>query len=306
MSRFIKIGTRNSELALWQSGLVQKKLSDLGFKSTLVEVSSQGDEILDKPLHQIGGMGLFTKALDMAMLRGDIDIAVHSLKDVPTDLPDTIVQAAVLERANAHDIIVYKGEWKRLESNKAVIATGSFRRKAQWLNKYPTHTVTGLRGNVNTRLKKLKENNWDGAIFAHAGLDRINLLPKQIQVLDWMVPAPAQGAIMITALKKNRLLLDTCSKLNDKRTEIAVAVEREFMKTLEGGCTAPIGAHANILDQQIHFKGVLSALDGKEQVAIDKSIPLEKFAGFGALCAHEVLDNGGFALLEQIKSEMRS
>jgi hydroxymethylbilane synthase len=177
MNRTIKIGTRTSQLALWQARMVQSKLNAFGHATTLVEISSKGDDTLDKPLHEIGGMGLFTKTLDEAMLRGEIDIAVHSLKDVPTDLPDAIVQAAVLERATTHDVLVYKGSLDFLESVDGCIATGSLRRKAQWLHRYPTHQITGLRGNVNTRLQKLKDNLWNGAIFAMAGLERIDLLP---------------------------------------------------------------------------------------------------------------------------------
>jgi hydroxymethylbilane synthase len=306
MEKIIRIGTRNSELALWQAKLVQKSLESIGFRGEIVEVSSTGDEILDIPLHQIGGMGLFTKTLDIAMLRGEIDIAVHSLKDVPTQLPKTIVQAAVLRRAEVHDVLVYKRDLNFLDASEGLVATGSLRRKAQWLHKYPTHVLTGLRGNVNTRLRKLKENDWNGAIFAKAGLDRIQLLPSKHVVLDWMVPAPAQGAIMITALESEAEVLEACAKLNHKETEITVAVERDFMRALEGGCTAPIGAHATVVGDAIKFKGVLSALDGSSQIEIEKQVPLGEATGFGLICAEEVLKNGGDALMKKIKSEMKS
>lgn len=306
MEKVIRIGTRNSELALWQAKLVQKSLESIGFIGEIVEVSSTGDEILDIPLHQIGGMGLFTKTLDIAMLRGEIDIAVHSLKDVPTQLPETIVQAAVLKRAEVHDVLVYKGDLNFLEASEGLVATGSLRRKAQWLHKYPTHALTGLRGNVNTRLRKLKENDWNGAIFAKAGLERIQLLPSKHVVLDWMVPAPAQGAIMITALESEVEVLEACAKLNHKETEITVAVERDFMRALEGGCTAPIGAHATVVGDAIKFKGVLSALDGSSQIEIEKQVSLGEATGFGLICAEEVLKNGGDALMKKIKSEMKS
>ena len=179
MSQRIRIGTRASELALWQAKLVQARLEKAGFQTELIEVSSQGDEILDIPLHQIGGMGLFTKTLDIAMLRGQIDLAVHSLKDVPTELPEGIVQAAVLERATTKDVLVHKGDVSFLSNEiPTTIATGSLRRRAQWLAKYPNHKLTDLRGNVNTRLQKLNDNEWGGAIFAKAGLERINVLPR--------------------------------------------------------------------------------------------------------------------------------
>ena len=306
MNRTIKIGTRTSQLALWQARMVQSKLNAFGHATTLVEISSKGDDTLDKPLHEIGGMGLFTKTLDEAMLRGEIDIAVHSLKDVPTDLPDAIVQAAVLERATTHDVLVYKGSLDFLESVDGCIATGSLRRKAQWLHRYPTHQITGLRGNVNTRLQKLKDNLWNGAIFAMAGLERIDLLPKEHLVLDWMLPAPAQGAVMVAALEGDSDVFAACQQLNHSETALVVAVERQFMKTLEGGCTAPIGGCATIRGDQVHFKGVLTALDGSEQVLVEKTSALNASSHLGALSAQEVLDNGGRLLMERIQKEIKS
>ncbi len=300
----LKIGTRASELALWQANLVKKLVEDLGYEARIVEISSTGDEILDKPLHEIGGMGLFTKNLDDAMIRGEIDLAVHSLKDVPTELPEGIVQAAVLERAIEFDVVVYKNNTEFLEGESAAtIATGSLRRKAQWLAKYPKHTITGLRGNVNTRLRKLKENDWDGAVFAGAGLKRINLLPQNHVVLDWMIPAPAQGTIMITALGKDTDVLNICSKINHELTEKAVWVERLFMKTLEGGCTAPIGGNAKIKNNIIYFKGVLSDLDGSTNLTVQKSGPLSDYKTFGADCAKVILADGGAELMIKIKKE---
>ena len=170
MKRTIRIGTRDSELALWQANNVKTKLENLGYVAQLEAVKSEGDLILDKPLYEMGITGIFTKSLDVAMLNGSVDIAVHSMKDVPTKLPLGIVQTAVLERASSEDILVAKGE---IDFEKpCTIATGSLRRKAQWLHRYPNHTVVDLRGNINTRLQKLKENTWQGAIFAKAGLER--------------------------------------------------------------------------------------------------------------------------------------
>jgi len=154
----IRIGTRDSELALWQAKTVEKKLNDLGYKTEIIAVKSQGDIILDKPLYELGITGIFTKTLDIAMISGQVDIAVHSMKDVPTALPEGIIQAAVLERANVLDILVHKGNLDFLE-NDGTIATGSLRRQAQWWNKYPNHKVVDLRGNVNTQMQKLSDND---------------------------------------------------------------------------------------------------------------------------------------------------
>ena len=230
-NKIIRIGTRDSELALWQAHTVQKKLNDLGYKTEIIAVKSQGDIILDKPLYELGITGIFTKTLDIAMLNAQVDIAVHSMKDVPTALPIGIVQAAVLARANTLDILVHKGNLDFLKEN-ATIATGSLRRQAQWLNRYPNHTVVDLRGNVNTRMQKLNESDWSGAVFAAAGLERINLKPTDFINLDWMIPAPAQGAMVVVAMGNDDFTLDAVSQLNDIETEICTYIERQFLKTL--------------------------------------------------------------------------
>ena len=163
MEKVLRIGTRDSELAMWQAKKVQSLLENLGYTTTLVPVKSQGDLTLDIPLYEMGITGVFTKVLDVAMLQGHIDIAVHSMKDVPTMLPQGIVKGAVLERANVQDVLVHKGNLDFLSMAEATIATGSLRRKAQWLRRYPTHRVENLRGNIATRLRKLQEQPWQGA-----------------------------------------------------------------------------------------------------------------------------------------------
>ena len=302
MSKTIRIGTRDSELALWQAHTVQKQLHDLGYTTEIIAVKSQGDIILDKPLYELGITGIFTKTLDIAMINGQVDIAVHSMKDVPTALPIGIVQAAVLERANILDILVHKGTTDFLES-EATIATGSLRRQAQWWNKYPNHTVVDLRGNVNTRMQKLQESNWDGAVFAAAGLERINLKPESYINLDWMVPAPAQGAMVVVAMADDDYTLDALSQLNHIETEICTYIERQFLKTLEGGCTAPIGAYAQYHEKEdsIEFQGVLLSIDGKEKLEIHKTVDISEWKKLGFLAAQEILNGGGTELMAAIK-----
>lgn len=302
--KVIKIGTRDSELALWQAHTVQKKLNDLGYETEIVAVKSTGDIILDKPLYELGITGIFTKTLDVAMLAGQVDIAVHSMKDVPTALPKGIVQAAVLERANVLDILIHKGNIDFLEG-EGTIASGSLRRKAQWLHKFPTHNVEDLRGNVNTRMQKLKDNNWNGAIFAAAGLERINLKPDTFVNLDWMIPAPAQGAMLVVAMEDDVFTRDAIAQLNHEPTEICTYIERQFLRTLEGGCTAPIGALATIENQTIHFEGVLLSLDGKEKYIIKKSCNFDSYNDFGKKCAEEILENGGKPLMEKLREELK-
>ncbi|MFD2587895.1 hydroxymethylbilane synthase [Croceitalea marina] len=304
MSKVIRIGTRDSELALWQATTVQQKLDELGLNTQLVPVKSTGDLVLDKPLYELGITGIFTKTLDVALLKGDIDIAVHSMKDVPTQLPKGIVKAAVLERAATQDILVHLGT--DFLKGKGTIATGSLRRKAQWLHRYPDHSVVDLRGNVNSRLLKLIENGWNGAIFAKAGLERIKLLPKDAVLLDWMTPAPAQGAMLIVGLEKEKEILAQIEPLNHHKTDICTSIEREFLRTLEGGCTAPIGALAEIKDQTVYFKGCLHSLDGQQQLETLKECTIELVKDFGKQCALEILENGGKALMESIKDELNT
>jgi len=305
MIKTIRIGTRDSELALWQAHTVEKKLNDLGYATEIVAVKSTGDLILDVPLYELGIIGIFTKTLDIAMIRGEVDIAVHSMKDVPTALPKGIVQAAVLERADSRDILVHKGN-TNFFTDAATIATGSLRRQAQWLNRYPNHNVVDLRGNVNTRLKKLEDNEWEGAVFAAAGLERINLTPTNHIMLDWMIPAPAQGAMLVVAMENDPFCREALAKLNHKPTELATFIERQFLKKLEGGCTAPIGALATYVDDEIRFEGVLLSIDGSEKLHIEKVIALnDDIANFGNACAEEILQNGGAELMEQIKSQLK-
>lgn len=306
MNKIIKIGTRDSELALWQANTVSKKLNDLGYKTEIIAVKSDGDIILDKPLYELGITGIFTKTLDVAMLAGKVDIAVHSMKDVPTALPQGIVQGAVLQRASVLDILVHKGSTTFLETN-GTIASGSLRRKAQWLHKYPNHIVEDLRGNVNTRMQKLKDNNWNGAIFAAAGLERIHLKPTEFINLDWMIPAPAQGAMLVVAMENSDFVLDAVAQLNDIETEIATHIERQFLRTLEGGCTAPIGAVAkyNEHDDTLHFKGALFSLDGKQKFEVGKVVSIEEWKKLGFYAAKEILENGGEQLMKELRSQLK-
>jgi hydroxymethylbilane synthase len=299
MSKVLRIGTRDSELALWQANTVLDHLRSAGHRAELIPVKSTGDLVLDKPLYELGITGIFTKTLDLALLNEDVDLVVHSMKDVPTALPKGIVQAAVLRRANPADVIVHKG--LGFLRGSGVVATGSLRRQAQWLHRYPSHQIVDLRGNVNTRLKKLRENSWDAAVFAAAGLERIGLLPRQHAPLDWMLPAPAQGAMLVVVRKADSLAREIAGELNDDPSALCTSVEREFLRTLEGGCTAPIGAIAVIESGKLKFKGGIFSLDGRDKVLVEKEVSTNKANGFGKLCALEILDSGGQPIMEAIR-----
>jgi hydroxymethylbilane synthase len=300
MQKIIRIGTRDSQLALWQANKVQKELEVLGYQSEIVPIKSTGDLILDKPLYELGVTGVFTKNLDIALLNGSIDIAVHSLKDVPTALPEGVVQAAVLKRGNYNDILVLKDTEEFFGQPNGVIATGSLRRKAMWLNRYPTHKVEDLRGNVNTRLQKLEDSEtWNGAIFAAAGLERLKIRPETSVDLSWMISAPGQGTIMIAALEKDNYAIDACEQLNDHETKVCVGIEREFLRLLEGGCTAPIGAlaYVNAKTEEVNFKGVLLKKDGSKKITVAKSIKLGSHHYLAKDCADYVINKGGKELM---------
>jgi hydroxymethylbilane synthase len=303
MSKAIRIGTRDSELALWQATTVKNKLEEQGHKCQLIPVKATGDLLLDQPLYELGITGIFTKTLDVALLKGEIDLAVHSMKDVPTLLPKGIVQAAVLERGNPRDILVHKG--LDFLNEEGLVATGSLRRKAQWLHRYPRHEITDLRGNVNTRLEKLRTNPWNAAIFAAAGLERIGLLPKKHTVLEWMIPAPAQGAMMVVTLDKNEHCKKALTALNDIDTEKCTKVERDFLRTLEGGCTAPIGALATLQENTLQFRGILLSLGGQKKFEIHKEVNVHALQGFGSACAQEILERGGKELMTTIKAQLQ-
>lgn len=299
----IKIGTRDSELAMWQANTVSSLLRERGYEVELFPVKSTGDLNLDQPLYEMGITGIFTKTLDIALIKGEIDIAVHSMKDVPTQLPKTVVKAAVLPRANAADILLHKGA-DFLASNTGTIATGSLRRKAQWLHKYPTHRIENLRGNVNTRLKKLAENNWNAAIFAAAGLERMNLKPEEHVSLNWMIPAPAQGAMLVVTTENNSFCLEALAHLHHQETDDCVTIERDFLRTLEGGCTAPIGALAKKRGDVIEFEGALFSLDGKQKFSSKKQFTYPLKGNEGQLAAKELLASGASKLMQQIKETL--
>ncbi|MBU2938135.1 hydroxymethylbilane synthase [Lacinutrix sp. C3R15] len=301
MPKTIRIGTRDSELALYQANIVKSQLEHLGHNVQLVPVKSTGDLQLNKPLYELGITGIFTKTLDIAMLNGDIDIAVHSLKDVPTVLPKGIVQAAVLKRGNVRDTLVFKTTEEFLGAKNAVIATSSLRRKAQWLNRYPTHTVEDIRGNVNTRLQKLKETeHFDAAIFAAAGIGRLGLRPETALNLDWMIPAAAQGAIVAVALEEDEETRAILTEINDEETQTCTQIEREFLNRLEGGCTAPIGALCYIKDEEIHFDGVLLSPNGSKKITVQRSKKLGEHHDLAEWCANYVIEKGGKRLMDAL------
>ncbi len=307
MGKIIRIGTRESQLAIWQATQVKGLLAQHGFESELVFIKSEGDIDLVTPLYEIGVQGIFTRSLDTALLNNRIDVAVHSLKDVPTQLPQGIVQAAVLQRGPVNDLLVFKNKEAKINylslttHHPFILATSSIRRKAQWLNKYPNHIIHNLRGNVNTRLKKLQEEDWDAAIFAQAGLERINLRPQNSMVIDWMLPAPAQGAIVAVCTGDDSFSFEACQHFNDDETERCTKIERDFLRRLLGGCSTPISALARIANAEIIFKGNILSLDGGEKVEIEKKEAIKNSDNLGKEAAEELLAKGGEEIARNIR-----
>ena len=269
-------------------------------------MESTGDLQLTQPIYALGISGVFTKQLDAALLSKQADIAVHSLKDVPTQLAQGLTIAAVLERGPSEDLVIIKNKSLLEDTNStAVIASGSLRRRGQWLAKYPNHKLVGIRGNVQTRLLKFAESEeMDGIIFAKAGLERLGLIPKNVEVLHWMLPAPAQGIIGIACREEDNTMQQILAGINHQETFIAASVERQFMQTMMGGCSVPISALAQINGSELEFKGAMHGFDGKQAFEINRVMLISEWTDAGKICAQKLLELPGAAvLIEEIRNK---
>jgi hydroxymethylbilane synthase len=303
MNRIMTIGTRESELARWQANKAAGELAMAGYKTSVSYIKSDGDIDITTPLYKTGVVGIFTKTLDIALLEKRIDIAVHSYKDVPTSLPEGLQVAAVLKRGNPFDVLVCKNEKAKEDiynGNPLTIATSSIRRRAQWLHKYKNSRVENIRGNVQTRLQKLQASSWQGTILAAAGLERLELASlqtgPQLQ-LHWMLPAPAQGAIVIVCREDDHDIISACSALNDEATQICTAIERDFLRVLQGGCSTPISALATLDDQTIYFKGNITTPNGEESKTVMVQGNKKNYAIIAESAIHEIAIDHNIQLL---------
>jgi hydroxymethylbilane synthase len=307
MNQTIRIGTRESQLAVWQADTVKKLLQQEGYSAELVYIKSEGDTDLKTPLYELGVQGIFTRALDIALLSDEIDIAVHSMKDVPTVLAKGAMQAAVLPRASYKDLFVPRGNRPMPAADldnatvAKTIATSSIRRKAQWLNRFPGDKIENLRGNVNTRLRKVSESDWHGAIFAAAGLERIGLRPANALEIEWMLPAPAQGAIVVVCREGDAFATGACAHFHDADTALCTKIERDFLRALLGGCSTPISALAEVRDGEVVFRGNILSTDGTKKQEIAKKVFAKDAADLGYDAAKELLQNGGQEILDSFK-----
>ncbi len=304
MIKKLIIATRESKLAMWQSIHIQARLQELhpDLHVELLPMKSLGDKILDAPLAKIGGKGLFLKELEEAMIRGEADVAVHSLKDVPTKLPDELPLVAITEREDIRDAML-SDKYENLKDlpQGAVVGTSSLRRQMQLLRDRPDLNIKWLRGNVNTRIQKLKDGQYDAIILASAGINRLGLtdLVKYVYPisLDEMIPAMGQAALGIQCIN-NPEVIEIVKSLDSRDSYIQTSIEREFVDTLEGGCQVPIGINATLMqDGKIEIKAILGMPDGSEILSETKSINPDEFEGVGRLMAESMIERGAKDIL---------
>ena len=295
----IRIGTRASRLALWQAEFVAAELKKFfpALEIELVKIHTTGDKILDAPLAKIGGKGLFTKELELQMARGAIDLAVHSLKDVPTELPAGFQIAAITRRAQPFDAFVSNkfSSFNDLPSG-AVVGTSSLRRAAQVLNLRPDLLIKNLRGNVETRLRKLDFGEFDAIILAAAGLERLGYSSRIGELMTQIIPAAGQGALAIEIRDDDEKIFSLVQVLNDAETCAAIAVEREFLSEVGGSCQIPVGVFARIVGGQMVVNALIASIDGQRVVRDSVSTSLEKIH-VGKKIAARLLKNGGQEIL---------
>jgi len=312
-SRLLKIGTRGSALALWQTEWVRERLHGAGHETERVEIRTTGDMVQDVPLSRIGGRALFTKQIDDALLEGRIDLAVHSLKDLPTTLPGGIVLAAVAEREDSSDALVGRGQdalaWDTLPQG-AIVATSSLRRRAQLLHVRADLRVVDLRGNVGTRVARLDENtDWHAIVLATAGLVRLGLTARISQRLppEVMLPAPGQGALAVTAREGDSTAATAArSAVHHEPTVMAVIAERAFLGALEGGCQVPVAALATVTEGTIRLHGRVVALGGEravEGIEFGPAVNEQAAEAVGVALAERLLDDGADEILALVRSQ---
>ena len=312
MAKTIKIGSRKSRLAQWQSNFIAEELQKLGHETEIVFIDTKGDQIIDKPLPSIGGKGLFTEALENALRSSDIDCAVHSLKDLPTEDSEGLKLAAVPKRADVEDVLISRRDHllKALPHN-AKIGTSSHRRAAQLKYYREDLEVLDIRGNVPTRIKKAlaEDSPYDAIVLAKAGVDRLELSEhiSQVLPLEIMLNASGQGALGLQT-REDRSSLELFSPLNHLPTWLATTAERAFLNHLDGGCAVPVAAYASLENTTLTLKGRVISLDGiqlieiEQSIAIDLSTDIEKASNLGREVAQKALEQGAENILKEVRS----
>jgi hydroxymethylbilane synthase len=297
----LRLGTRKSKLALWQANFVKEKLEALGCKVEIVPITTTGDKILDAPLAKIGGKGLFVKEIENALLAGEIDLAVHSLKDVPITIPEGLTLSAITEREEPYDVLISRNG-KKLEElpSGAVVGTSSLRRQVQIKRRRRDLKVEILRGNVDTRLRKLKEGLYDAIVLAYAGVKRMGLSGEISQVLEDFIPAVGQGSLAIETRAEDERVINFVKVLNHQESWLRAVCERAFLRELQGGCQVPIGAYAWIEGDRIKIKGFISDLEGERFLEGYEEGGLQEAEEVGKRLAQRLLREGGEEILKEI------
>ncbi|KJS22540.1 MAG: hypothetical protein VR72_05740 [Clostridiaceae bacterium BRH_c20a] len=307
--KIIKVGTRQSQLAMWQTnnvvGILKEKWPQYNFE--IVPIKTKGDKILDVALAKIGDKGLFTKELEVAILSGEIDFAVHSMKDLPTVIPDGLMLAAMTPRHDPRDVLISKNNYTFKELPQgAKVGTSSLRRKAQLLNVRPDLVILDLRGNINTRLEKMNSNTYDAIILAAAGVERLGWQDKIADKLDYEIclPAVGQGSIGIEIRSNDEEVYTIVQTANDKITELSIIAERALLKSLEGGCQIPIGAFGEITNNQLKLTAIVGSIDGKVVIRDSFSDECDNAEKIGVHLANLLKEKGANTILNEIRQEI--
>ena len=311
MKNELIIGTRGSKLALWQAEWIKSQLEKIhpGLHVSLTKIKTTGDKILDVPLAMVGGKGLFVKEIEEAMLRKEVDIAVHSMKDVPTEFPEGLHLAVICKREDPRDAFISRkedGQWTIEKFTDlpqgAVVGTSSLRRSCQLLNRRPDITIEQLRGNVDTRLRKLDEGQFDAIILATAGVKRLGWSDRIAEMISPAVSLPAigQGAVGIECRIGDTDVYELIKPLNHEETEIAVRAERAFLRKLEGGCQVPIACYATITDGTVIIDGLVGDVKGETIIKGHIEGPVEKYRFLGTSLAEDLLSRGAKEILEEV------
>ena len=303
--RELVIGTRGSKLALWQAEWVHARLRELepGLSVSLKRIKTTGDKILDTPLAAIGGKGLFIKEIEDALLRGEIDLAVHSMKDVPTHLPEGLEILAIPEREDPRDVLLSRGgiTFDRLGAG-ARIGTSSLRRQAQLLHVRPDLSIQIVRGNVDTRLRRLEAGEFEGIILAAAGVRRLGWTDRVTEYLspDVCLPAIGQGALALEGRASDAFMRGVAARLDHRPTRLAVTAERALLERLEGGCQVPIAAHATISNETLRMTAVIASVNGRRLVRDSIQGSVQAAHRLGVELAERLLAQGGDEILREI------
>ncbi len=306
----IRIGTRGSKLALWQANFIKNEIENYhkDIKVELKIIKTKGDKILDVPLAMVGGKGLFVKEIEEALLNKEVDLAVHSMKDVPTFFPEGLYLPVITKREDYRDAFVSKQGISLNElPSGCIVGTSSLRRKSQIINIRPDLKIKDLRGNVDTRLKKLDNAEYDAIILAAAGLKRMGLENRITQYLDEsiMIPAIGQGALGIEIRENDKEIFDIVSFLKHEETFLEVKAERAFLRILEGGCQVPIGCYGKIEKNKIKLKGFVASIDGTKIIKEEMIGDVNDYKLIGIKLAESILNKGGKKILEQVYCETK-